>query len=252
MRRLHAPLAAVLGLAALAPPAAGYDEPPLTSYTRPSPNKMFVFVMLQEGPRTGGKDPVREQYSKSGLYRADRPAAPVWVYPDGYAREAYPASDGLHVVVQHLKVISPDPRTCGNSPPEPPANPTVLTFYASGKKVRDVRLGELLDHVRFCRDKGPGWHPWLVSARVDDAAEQFVVETVDGRTTRLALPTGLTEASTRAGGPVDVHDEARRAGRPWGVALGVGLLLAAVLGVVLLSVVLFRSRPHPDPLPDEE
>lgn len=244
MRRPPVPLAAVLAVATLSPPALGYTEPILTSYTRTTPNKAFVFVMLH-GPRAGEKDPVRDKYPTSGLYRSDDPGKPVWAYIDGYVREAYPASDGVHLVVQHLHVVTLTERTCGNSPPEPPANPTVLTVYAGGKKVRDVKLGDLLDHVRFCRDHGPGWHPWLRSAHLDDAAGTFVVEPVTGPTRHIALSTGHSDADSAEGSELD-----HPAGRRWGLALGVGLLLLVVAGATTVGVVLFRSRPEPLPPPE--
>lgn len=232
-------LLALTLLATSAVPAYGYTEPPLQRYTRVSPNKAFVFVVLHPR-REGEHDLIADKYPHSGLYRNDGPAVPLWRFNDGYVRDAYPASDGVHVVVQYLRVISPDPRTCGNSPPEPPANPAVLGVYANGKKVRDVKLGELLDHVAFCRARGHGWHPWLSSARIDDETGTFVVETIDGRRTALSLDTGRPVYGLTASSEADEAD-----GVNWLLLLlGVSLGGAAAAGTTAVAVVLLRSVPR--------
>jgi hypothetical protein len=236
MRR---PLLALALLAASAVPAIGYEEPIWRSYTRVSPDKAFVFVMLHTR-RDGEEDTIADKYPHSGLYRNDGSAVPLWQFNDGYVRDAYPASDGVHVVVQYLRVISPDPRTCGNSPPEPPANPVVLGVYANGKKVRDVNLGELLDHVAFCREHGPGWHPWMDSAHIDDEAGTFVVDTGDRRTA-LSLDTGRPTYGLAAS-----DDAAESGGVNWLLlVLGVSLGVATVAGTAAVAVVLLQSVPRP-------
>jgi hypothetical protein len=229
---------AVVVAGCMSAPALGYTEPPWQSYTRPSPNKAFVFVMLHRAPGDPRPNPVADQYPVSGLYRAGDSTTPVWAFPDGYARDAYPASDGAHVVVQHLHVIT-DGRTCGNSPPEPAPNPDVLAVYASGKKLRDVRLGELLDPEQFRRDHGAGWHGWLSAGTIDDAAGEFVVETTDGRRTRLDLETGYVVSGPRAfcGTPPGPSRNV------WGLLLGLGLAGFALGGAAAAGLLFLRSRP---------
>src|SRR4051812_5147640 len=91
--------------------AFAYDEPPFQSYTRVSPNKAFVFVMLITPPPGRNPDdlapvdPIAAKYKQSGLYKNDGSTTPLWVYSDGYTRDVYPASDGIHFVTQHLHVI---------------------------------------------------------------------------------------------------------------------------------------------------
>jgi hypothetical protein len=115
------PLAA-LAVLMLAESARGYTEPVWQSYTRLSPDGAFVFVVLH-GPRPGDPpDPVAAKYPASGLYRKDS-TAPLWTFPDGYVRDAYPASDGVHVVVLLERVIAIHPGPAGDGSPEPPAEP---------------------------------------------------------------------------------------------------------------------------------
>jgi hypothetical protein len=225
---------ALLAFLASSPRARAYTEPPLESYIRLSPDRAFVFVMLHP-PHGRVPDPINEKYPRSGLYRNDGSTTPLWTFDDGYVREAYPASDGVHVVVQYRRVISPNVRDCGNSPPEPPANPEVLGFYAGGKKIRDVHLGEVLDHVRFCRKHGPGWHSWLASARIDDAAGTLIVETTADTRREIDLKTGHP-----------IHSEWLAAAEPvWSVgvlALGIVLAVVAVAGTVVAACIFLFSR----------
>ena len=232
---------AVLFLACTNSTAVAYTEPPLGSYTRESPNKAFVFVMLHAA-RPGESDPIGAKYPASGLYRNDGSATPLWTFDDGYVREAYPASDGVHVIVQYLRVISTDPRTCGNSSSEPPANPEVFGFYANGKKIRDVRLGELLDHVAFCREHGPGWHSWLASARIDDASGTLVVTTTQGTHRTLDLKTG--ERLSAVFGEDRILSSGGLAAY-LALPVGIGLSVTVIAGVVAVGLLLFRSRPKP-------
>jgi hypothetical protein len=232
------PLAA-LAVLTLAGTARGYTEPPWQSYSRTSPDKAFVFVVLH-GPRPGEPpDPLAAKYPASGLYRNDGSTAPLWTFPGGYVRDAYPASDGVHVVVLLERVITIHPGPDTDGPPEPP-DPAVLAVYANGVKVRTVRLGELLDHVRFGRERDPGWHPWLASAAIDDAGRAFVVETVGGRRTVLDLETGY---------PVG-YGTGPRVGSPWGLALGIVLAAVAAAGAAVAGYILYRAaadRPGSGP-----
>src|SRR5437868_1532003 len=177
---------ALLAAAVLAPSASGYTEPPLGGYTKETPDKKFVFVMR---PATGdpngpGTDPVARKYPQSGLYRNDGSVAPLWTLPPGYARDAYPASDGVHLVTNPIPVVTV--RDGVN-----PADQVVLVFHANGKVVRTVKLGEVLDAAAFVRDRGPGWHVWLRAARIDDAAGTFTVETAADTRRVFRLSTGL-------------------------------------------------------------
>ncbi len=241
MRR---PALSLVLLALAAAPAGAYTEPIWQSYTRTSPDGAFVFVVLHP-PREGVRDTIAEKYPRSGLYR-NGSAELVWAFTGGYVREAWPASDGAHLVTQTMKVIQPRVRECGNSPPEPPYNPPVLAVYANGKKVRDVKLGELLDGERFWQGKAPGWYPWLSSARVNDAAGAFEVEAVDGSRTALSLATGRAVRADDS--PIGfcgngAENPGTRGGS--GPALGLTLLGVVVAGTAAVAVVLFRSRVPP-------
>jgi hypothetical protein len=230
---------AFLVLSFIAPTAGAYTEPILQSYTRESPDRAFVFVMLH-APRAE-PDPIRAKYPASGLYRNDGTLTPLWTFDDGYVREAYPASDGVHVVVQYLHVISLNSRTCGNSPPEPPADPEVFGVYSNGKKFRHVKLGELLDRVAFCREHEPGWHPWLESARINDDDGTLVVRTTRGTRCALDLKTG--NRIEPQGIMNEVHfDHPNPAWSEALLILGVVLALMTVAGTVAVVCLLWLSR----------
>ncbi|HJZ59790.1 MAG TPA: hypothetical protein VKE74_32915 [Gemmataceae bacterium] len=228
---------AVLATFLAAPAASAYEEPIAKSYTRISPDGAFVFVMLappNSRPTGAPPDELANKYPLSGMYRNDGLSTPLWVFSEGYVREAYPASDGRHVVAVSTHLITLTTRTCGNSPEEPPANPVVLTFYKNGEKVRDVRIGELLDHVVFCKEHGPGWHPWLTSAHIDDAEGVIVVQTVSG-TRRFSLATGRPAASAVGDEPAPLDRVSS------GLLLGIGLAAIAVLGTAAVALLLLRS-----------
>lgn len=227
-------LALVAGLAQV----HGYDEPPLKSYTRVTPDKKFVFVMLHQA-REGERDPVAAKYAKSGLYLNNGSTDSIWVLDGDYVREAFPAADGVHVVLQHDRVITLHTRKCGNSPPEPPENPIVFSFYARGKKLRDVPLSEVLDNARFCQEHGPGWHPWLNSAQINDTAGTFDVVNRYDSTVRFELATGH-----QPGGPIDFCGNSESPRSSLWIMVGAGLALFSFLGLAVIAFVLFRSTSH--------
>jgi hypothetical protein len=224
------PPVALLAALLLTNTASGYEEPPWQSYARVSPNNAFVFVVLH-GPRPDEPpDSLAAKYPASGMYRNDGSTAPLWTYPDGYVRDAYPASDGVHVVVLLERVVTLG-RAYDNNPPESAPNPAVLAVWANGTKVRDVPLGELLDHARFCREREPGWHPWLRTAAVEDGSNTFVVETVDGRRTVLSLESGHPLLA-KADGPSP--------------SLAFRLVLAGVaaVGAAVAGYIMYRAVPR--------
>ncbi len=230
-------LVAILAFSLSGTVLSAYEEPVLTSYTRLSANKQFLFVMLHP-PRKEIRDPLAEKYSQTGLYRNDGSKKSLWTVEAGYSREVYPASDGLHAVLQHLHVIGIEGRKCGNSPEEPPVDPVVLSFYASGRRVRNVRLSEVLDHERFCKELGPGWHGWMNSASIDEAEKHFVLVDRDGKRVAFDLASG-----ERIGGPVQLANSAVQSmGAKGRTELGLVLVLLAAAGFVSVIRSFLRSK----------
>jgi hypothetical protein len=232
---------ALLATAVLAAPASAYTEPPLGGYTKETPDKKFVFVVRPAlgDPNGPGSDPVARKYPRSGLYRNDGSLTPLWTLPPCYPRDAYPASDGVHLVTV--------PQIVWTIYDAAPAYTEVLEFYANGRLVRSVRMGELLDVGAFARDRGPGWHAWLQAARIDDAAGTFTVETTAGtrRVFRLStgelVEAGRSAAAIRTGEPLPAGwcgtDKTKRSAPVFGYVLA-GM---AVLGAIGVAAVFLRS-----------
>jgi hypothetical protein len=137
--------------------ASAADPPdPLypVTYSTPSPNEQFLFVMLapqSDDPKkpadnTSYARELRTKYPASGLYRNDGSTTPLWT-ADWYAYAVYPADDGVHLVRED----SPARATAGPIAKRPPEEKVqeqldgpALSFLANGKVLKTYSVRELI------------------------------------------------------------------------------------------------------------
>ena len=75
------------------------------TYSTPSPDEQFLFVMLAPPSGDATQNPdnnehakeLRKKYPQSGMYRNDGSTDPLWAV-DWYDYEVFPANDGIHLV----------------------------------------------------------------------------------------------------------------------------------------------------------
>jgi hypothetical protein len=150
------------------------------SYTKASSDGRFLFVMLVP-PRYSKEDSQRganlqKRYPRSGLYRNDGSSKPLWDVGGGYARKAYPASDGVHLVC-----VS---GYGGGFEPWGQA----IRFYAAGQLMRAYSIDDLT--VPWLLRDSPSGTIWLCQDRFDDAEQRYTIWTSDGNSLTFDVRTG--------------------------------------------------------------
>jgi hypothetical protein len=153
---------------------------------------------------------IRATWPQSGLYRNDGSRTPLW----GVNWFDYPvlveiASDGVHLV------------RLGYDPPQ--SDDKVVSFFASGRQVRQYRLDELVRDPTTLKRTGSGYL-WYSTNHLDDDTSTFSVETRNGERYKFDLRTGEIVAQSR----------------PWPTWLRVSLLVLAGLVEAALTVWLVR------------
>jgi hypothetical protein len=189
-------LASVIAAAAVCPPARGDKPAPPYTYTVPTPGGKYVFVMLS--PLPPEKDAaswneeearkiraVRARYTRSGLYRADAPAAPLWTV-DWYDYGVLPASDGVHLVRPG------GPASLTERFKDDPA----VAFYAGGRLIRSYTVGELVDRPSLL-PRSVTRRKWCKETVFDDDALRFKIHTEDGNSFVFDVRTGDLLSSNR-------------------------------------------------------
>lgn len=202
------------------------------SYKQVSADGRFVFVMLNPFPADADNDELRQTYSKSGLYKNDGSADPLWAV-DWYCDQVEVASDGVHLV-RH------GPWPSLSKQPSGPVGPTELgqeavSFFANGKLLRTYSIGELVsDPDRLPRS----WSHfrWRESGSLNDVSLEYTLTTKDGNTFVFDLTTGATVSAHRPFSPP---------AWVW-VTLGVGAVVAVAAAVAWITVALWRmQKPKP-------
>jgi hypothetical protein len=187
-------ITAALGLAGL---AAADSLAPARSYTRVTPDGRHVLVMLSSWPGDAdGSTPearevrrIRRSYPRSGLYRNDGSATPLWTV-DWWAQHVEPASDGVHMVRRSLAVSS--------------AAAEAVAFFKGGKLLRSYRINELVDDPARLPRSVSHLH-WLQESRLDDVGLQYFVTTVEGKRFVFDSRTGAIVREPRPVSPAAVE-----------------------------------------------
>jgi hypothetical protein len=186
-------------LAAAGPALAEKPKPvyPVT-YSTPSPNGQFLFVLLAPPSGDPALDPdntdhakqLRTTYPASGMYRNDGSTAPLWTV-EWYDYAVFPADDGVHLVREHGSARLAT--FIGKRMPEDKAREQLdgpaLSFLENGKVLKTYTVRELvttpdelphsLTHVM-----------WMSDGTVTRDGRRFVLTTQDAHQVVFDLATG--------------------------------------------------------------
>jgi len=216
-----------------------------TTYSTPSPNGQFLFVMIAPRPASDEKslDPEKSEHSKqlfakysatgSGLYRNDGSTEKLWGV-DWYSYRVWPADDGVHVVRLHGDFPLTEKFVASRRLPDEivaeQVNGEALSFYDRGglKKIYSVRelvrnvdgLPHSLQHVL-----------WSADGVLTQDGRQFVMMTQEPRQVIFDLDTGKVAIDQPAGlGNAQF----------WVVRISLGLV--AFFGIIILAAWVYRQR----------
>jgi hypothetical protein len=164
------------------PLAVRTDTPPTVhDYSVDSQDGRYIYVMLTEAPY-GIKDPgLRKKYTRSGLYAADDPPAPLWTV-DWYSpnipwQTIYIASDGVHMT------------RLGEWPRKGDYGTLAVAFYANGKQLEAYSVADLAAAPEELLES-TSHYMWLESAQLNDAANQFELVMLGGERYTFDLARG--------------------------------------------------------------
>jgi hypothetical protein len=194
--------------------SASADKPvPSRSYKLVSPNKTYVFVMLSprsaeseahrfNEPRAEEIREIRRTYEKSGLYRNDGSADPLWTV-NWYAHSVQIASDGIHLVRHGPWPMSLDDEA--------------VSFFANGQLIRSYKIKELVS-LPFLLPHSVSHFEWVDSEGFDDRELRYCVTTKDGNRFLFDVETGELVS-----------------------ALGLARLVRSIIGTMLACAVILLS-----------
>ena len=167
------------------------------SYKRITPGGEYVFVMVAAKPveadtqgwneeTAAGIREIRRTYARSGLYRNDGSAEPLWTV-DWYAHGVTVASDGVHLIRYGPWAVLSRPRE------EPPSGAALeqeaLSFFGNGELLRTYSIGELVDDPgRLSRSVAH--FDWMAEGRFDDPLSEYTLTTLDGNRFVFDVRTG--------------------------------------------------------------
>jgi hypothetical protein len=166
--------------ASLALPARTMADTPAPprDYTKETENGAYVFVMLApERWQAIDASAVKKPYPRSGLYKNDGSATPLWTV-SWYSFEVYPSSDGRHVVRM--------------GPWASDTSDLAVSFYRDGKQIKAYAIGDLVHDITKLRYTVSHFF-WRKSLRYDDKQGLLFLTTTDGRDYRFSVKTGEIE-----------------------------------------------------------
>jgi hypothetical protein len=215
-RRSLLVLVVVSGVACWSPPAQADIPLPPYSYRQVSPDGQYVLVMVapvssEEDPEGWNEDladdirEIRRLYTRSGLYRNDGSAEPLWTV-DWYAHRVDIASDGVHLV--------------RHGPWASSTKQEALSFFAAGVLLRSYRIRDLVDNPLLMR-RSVSHFFWEKKGRFDDAGLEYHLKTMDGNRFTFDLRSGEIVSASRPARAVLLGGAV--------LALGVGFLVWRVL-----------------------
>jgi hypothetical protein len=195
-------LFAFVGLAANSPAWADTLPTP-RSYKEVAPGGKYVFVMiapvsveqevwqwnkLNENTAAGIRE-LRRVYTRSGMYRNDGSAEPIWTV-DWYTH-------GVHLVPDGVHLIRPGPWAGLRDHDTPNLNCEAVSFFANGQLLRTYQVGELVDDPgRVGLTVSHYW--WQQEGRVSGEYE-YTITTVDGNRFVFDVRTGEITSAWRMG-----------------------------------------------------
>jgi hypothetical protein len=184
----------ILFLAILLTPLMAWadTEAPPRSYTVPSSDGRFLFVMIAplEVERDGASlkeeyrneiKRIRAKYSISGLYLNDGSTTPLWTV-DWYSHGVVVGSDGTHVVR-----LGPWARTLSDE---------AFTFFEDGKVIQSYKISDLVDTVAFLEPTTSHFF-WIKDLNLDDQRQTFSVTTISKEQYAFDFTTGKIVSARR-------------------------------------------------------
>jgi hypothetical protein len=171
------------------------DSPvPPFSYKKPSPNGLYVFVMIAPVPldsdakrwieeKAAEISEIRRVYSRSGLYRNDGSTEPLWTI-DWYAHYIEVGSDGIHLIRMGPWASSTDTEA--------------LSFFANGELMRTYEVRDLVS-TSLLLPHSVSHFQWLDESNVDEGRQEFTVRTLDGNRFVFDMRTGQIVSESRPG-----------------------------------------------------
>jgi hypothetical protein len=210
-------LFALLAMVADSPIRADSPTPP-RSYKEVARGEKFVFAMIAPGTveddvwqwneeTAASIRAIRRAYTRSGMYRNDGSAEPLWTV-DWYAHRVEVASDGMHLVRHGPWASSTDQEA--------------VSFFADGKLLRSYSIRELIDN-RIMLARTSAHFFWQEEGRFDDDQLKYALATKDGNQFVFDVRTGEIVSQFRLA-PVAL----------WG--------MAAVFGVGFLGLLVWLVR----------
>jgi len=125
-------LVTISGLLVIVPASVKADqEGDVIPYTIETPDQQYVFVMLNSGSFDNPRTLHSDKYPKSGMYRNDGSAMPLWAVE--WSAYVFLPSDGIHVIrkVRWARI--------GNYDEE------AIAFFANGEMLKSYRVRDLVD-----------------------------------------------------------------------------------------------------------
>jgi hypothetical protein len=182
-------------------PALADSLAPPESYKEVAPGGKYVFVMIaphtvEEETRpwneetAAGIREIRRVYTRSGMYRNDGSADPLWTV-DWYSHGVDLTPDGVHLIrpgpggawLRHDKM--------------PDLDVEAVSFFANGRLLQTYRVGELVDAPsRF--ERSVSHYRWQQDGRVSGESE-YTITTLDGNRFVFDVRTGKIVSESRMG-----------------------------------------------------
>ena len=152
------------------------------SYEQLSPNGKYLFVMLTKTPaKVGRVDTLKSKYDYSGLYKANRPAKPLWRV-NWYSKSVHVSSDGIHLVRMGRPLVE-----AMNGKPD--MAQLALAFYKNGNLLRRYFIKDIISKPSKLVKSGKGFQ-WQKRIAFDDESGKLSVTLITGQTKVFSVKTG--------------------------------------------------------------
>jgi hypothetical protein len=178
------------------------------TYSTPSPDGRFQFVMLappnadpkQNPDNTPQAKELRQKFSRSGMYAAGS-TEPLWAV-DWYAYEVYPANDGKHLVRLDTSSRMGAAFISGNRLPAETfaaqVDGSAISFLADGKVLKTYTLRDLIPNPDAL-PQSMTHVLWMTDGIVTKDGKRFVLSTHDSQQFVFELATGEIVSQRKAG-----------------------------------------------------
>ena len=206
-------------------PAIADTMGPARTYKEVVPGDKYVFVMLSPEMEMGTLTDmwpvearaIRAVYAKSGMYRNDGSAEPLWTV-DWYNSSIVPTSDGVHVI-RHGPNWAPDHR----EPLGPALENEALSFFANGQLLRTYKVKELVTNPSTLPRSVSHFH-WRAEGNLDDDRMEYALATQDGNKFVFDVRTGAIKSESRVPITLDTFVSS------YGWWVGFGILAVGIAG----------------------